>query len=124
MNKTPDDAILVYTQRSVAFSSSSFDDCDDEIGVSLEAPDGGSYGEMSWRFKTFNFYNHGVQMQVFGDGLTCLFDPRIQRVISKWRTQSAPDEITRIEFIELLEGEGVVPSKYQIRGQQESKGKR
>jgi hypothetical protein len=118
MNKPHDDAILVYTQGSVAFPLVFPGDCDEEIGVSLEAPDGGTYGEMNWQFKTFTSHQHGVQMRVFGDGLPCLFDPRIQWVVERWRASSAPDEIKPAELIEWLRAEGVVPSRYQIEGMQ------
>ena len=123
MDKSPADATLVYTQHSVAFPSPSnfLDDCDDEVGVSLEAPDGGTYGEMYWQFKTFTRHQHGVQMRVFGDGLSCLADPRIQRVVKKWWANKSPDEISPTELIAWLEAEGVVPSQYQLRGQKESK---
>jgi hypothetical protein len=121
MSKSTKNATLTYTQRSVAFPHDLRADFDDEIGVSLDAPDGGTYGEMYWQFKTFNFYSHGVQMRVFGDGLSCLSDPRVQRVIAKWQSQTKPDEALPSDFIAWLEAEGIVPSRYQIRGQQESK---
>jgi hypothetical protein len=121
MSKSHKDATLTYTQRSVAFPLLFQVEGDDEIGVSLDAPDGGTYGEMNWRFKTFNFYNHGVQMRVFGDGLSCLSESRIQRVIAKWQAQTKPDDASPSDFIVWLEAEGIVPSRYQIRGQQEAK---
>jgi hypothetical protein len=125
MSKSHKDATLTYTQRSVAFPHdlrSDFNDgVSDEIGVSLDAPDGGTYGEMNWQFKTFNFYSHGVQMRVFGDGLLCLSDPRVQRVVAKWQAQTKPDDALPSDFIVWLEAEGIVPSRYQIRGQQEAK---
>ena len=117
MDKSHEDATLVYTQGSVAFPLVIPDgEVDEEIGVSLEAPDGGTYGELNWQFKTFNPQNHGVQMRVFGDGLPCLFDPRIQWVIERWRTVAAADEITPLELIAWLREEGAVPSRYQLRG--------
>src|SRR6266702_1026632 len=92
MKGTPADARLEYTQHSVAWPQLALPDKaeTDEVMVGLSAPDGGTYGEMGWRFKMFQGNHPGVQMQVFGDGLNVLFDERILSVITSWR--SAYDE--------------------------------
>ena len=112
---------LVYTQHSVAWPRLPQDkNIQDEINVSLEADGGGTSGEMCWEFHVFDLKRHGILMRVFGDGLNCLFDPRVLNAVNLWRGLPDPDEITPDEFRELLEAVGVVPSKYHLQGVKES----
>jgi hypothetical protein len=117
MSKSHDEVTLVYTLASVAFPLAIAGVSDEEIEVSFDDPHIGTFGQMNWQFKTFGQGEHGVQMRVFGNALECLFDPRIQRVVERWRSSGLPDELTPAELLAWLAAEGVGPSKYQILGE-------
>ena len=103
---------LEYTRFSVAFPKLRLEDVYDEISLSLAHPEGGSVGDMKWGFHRFPTGHTGVQMSVFGDGLACLFDLRVQGAIAEWRALSDPDAITPAEFVSLLERHGAEASRY------------
>lgn len=110
-----DTGTLTYTQHTVAFPTNRLmDDDTDGVGVSLDAKGGGTHGEFQWRFVTFrNMHDtKAVQLTVFGDGLPCFFDPRVQQVVQQWREMPDPDEMTPKELCGLLEAAGAVPSRY------------
>jgi hypothetical protein len=113
-----DTPTLTYTQHTVR--GPAFRRTGTFVHVSLDADGGGTGGEMGWTFYVFDLKRHGVQMAVFGDGLDCLFDPRIQHVVAAWRALTDPDAITAADFVRLLEGNGVVPSEYHLQGVRES----
>lgn len=118
-NKVPSDAKLDYTQHTVAFPSLTLASDRswerDQVNLGLSAPDGGSYGEMHWTFMTFSGGSGGVQMCSFGDGLTVLFDKRVQRAVRLWRDLPDPDAVTPTELIAILEEVGAVPSRFHLR---------
>jgi hypothetical protein len=63
----------------------------------------------------FDNHHRGVQLTVFGDGLPCLFDARVQAVVAAWRGLPVPDAITPAEMLALLDAAGAVPSEYHAR---------
>ena len=117
-----DKETLVYTQHSVAFPRVPLErSIRDEVGVSLDYEGGGTGGEFDWSFYTFDQGHRGVRLQCFGDGLKCLYDPRVQKVMDAWRkTFLDPDSMGPEDLISLLEAAGAVASKYHQRGVRES----
>ena len=109
---------LTYTQHSVAWPTLTLSDDwhTDEVLVSLAADGGGTDGEMKWTFMDFGRGSRGVQMSVFGDGLPCLFDSRIQAAIALWRYGPNPDDMTPAELTRILDDCGAVPSEYHLSG--------
>jgi hypothetical protein len=104
---------LTYTQHTVAFPKLSLDNpLIDEVNVGLPGSE--------FRFSFMDLSNVtprlAVQMQVFGDGLPCLFDERVQRVVEAWRSMPDPDEMTPDMLIALLLANGAVPSRYHQQG--------
>lgn len=113
----PEGSTLTYTQYTVAFPSNPlYDGETDNVGVSLDAKGGGTHGEFLFRFVTFKSMHDtkAVQLTVFGDGLSCFFDPRIQPVIQQWRDLPDPDEMTPEQLCRLLREAGAVPSRYMV----------
>jgi hypothetical protein len=105
---------LVYTQHSVAFPNLLLNGTSvvDELSLSLEPDGGGTIGEMKWTFMRFSPASTGVQMAVFGDGLPCLFDERVQAAVDEWRAMADPDEVTPNGLIAILVEHGAEPSRY------------
>lgn len=106
---------LTYTQHSVAFPTVRVgDDSEtDSVNVSLDDSGGGTHGEFIFRFVHFRSPDIlAVQLTCFGDGLPCLYDPRVRRVIKKWRKMTDPDLMTPEHLCELLRAAGAVPSRY------------
>lgn len=106
---------LVFTRHTVAFPMNSLPDGDtEEISVSLDADGGGTEGEFIWRFVTFRDGTNAVQVRVFGDGLPCFLDERVQAVFEQWSSLSNPDEMTPEMLCSSLLSEGAVPSRYML----------
>lgn len=108
---------LTYTQHTVAFPTLplSRDSETESFSVSLDDSGGGTHGELTWRFVTFQKSTptvKAVQLTVFGDGLACLLDPRVQMVVHKWREMTEPDLMTPEQLTHLLQAAGAVPSTY------------
>jgi hypothetical protein len=106
---------LTYTQHSVAFPTVKVgDDSEtDSVSVSLDDSGGGTHGEFVFRFVHFrNLDTLAVQMTCFGDGLVCLYDPRVQQVVQQWREMPDPDAMSPGYLCELLGAAGAVPSRY------------
>lgn len=107
---------LTYTQHTVAFPKNSMrDSVTESINVSLDHNGGGTAGEFTWEFIRWDRHERAaVKLGVFGDGLPCFLDPRIQQVVQQWSVMSDPDEMTPEQLVDLLEAAGVVPSKYMV----------
>lgn len=84
----------------------------DELSLVLEHPDGGTVGEMKIEFYRFPGNSRGIQLCCFGDGLPCLYDPRMQDFIAEWRATPEPDDLTVDEVVAILDRCGAVPSRY------------
>jgi hypothetical protein len=118
MSETEETPVLTYTQHTVAWPNLRLDGPYDEVGVSLDYLVGGGVGgEFNWRFHRFDRHHQGAQLECFGDGLPCLYDPRVQQVVSAWRAMETPDDLTPAKLIELLEAAGAVASEHHKRGQ-------
>ena len=115
---------ITYTQHSVAFPTLPLAQkhYKDEIGISLhDGEDNGTLGEMHWTFMDFDrgfdsTPKPAIQMCVFGDGLACLADERVQNVIAAWKELRESDAVTAQDFIGLLEQQGIKPSQYHLAG--------
>lgn len=104
---------LTYTQRSVAFPTlPRYDGETDSVNVSLDDSGGGTQGEFHWKFQTFNGGHLAVLLSVFGDGLPCFFDARVQQVVHRWRAMPDPDMMTPNQLCGFLREAGAVPSRY------------
>lgn len=106
---------LTYTQHTAAFPNMPLDTFGvyDEIGVSLDPPGGGTVGELRIVFHRFNSSGStGVELCCYGDGLNCLYDPRVQDAMTLWRRQPDPDRVTVAAFIAILRECGAVPSRH------------
>jgi hypothetical protein len=110
-------ARLEYTQHTVAWPTLPLNDTSvyDDLNVDLAAAGGGTLGELNIRFYRFNLDNTGVRLECFGDGLPCLYDPRMQRFMEAWRTQPNPDALSPADIIRLLVAVGAAPSSYHQR---------
>jgi hypothetical protein len=108
---------LTYTQHTVAFPTLGMSPewHKDEVEVVLDPDGDGPSGEFNWTFMEFT-ETRGAQLQCFGDGLPCLFDERVQRVVAAWRAMENPDSLTPEGLIALLESEGASPSEYHLHG--------
>lgn len=105
---------LTYTQHTVAFPMNPMgDSLTDQVTVSLAYSEGGTDGEFTWEFITWDRHDRSaVKMAVFGDGVPCLLDPRMQQVVQQWSAMPDPDEMTPEQLIDLLRAAGAVPSRY------------
>lgn len=108
---------IEYTQHSVAFPTLSLsqDWHTDEVYVHY-SDDDPRRGEFHWTFMRFGGGKSGVRMEVFGDGLPCLFDPAVVRVVAGWAGLPDPDAILPRDLIALLESVGAQPSSYHKAG--------
>jgi hypothetical protein len=127
--------IPVYTQYSVAWPSqvNTFGrNVIEEVGVTFNAKGGGTHGEFKFAFYDLgsqrrndaygglyhkNEHYFALQVCAFTDGLGALLDPRMLRVLEALRRTDRQDkDVTPEKLIEMLEGVGIGPSVYHLRG--------
>lgn len=77
----------------------------DEINVSFDHRDGGTYGAFTFGFYDFGRGNLAVRVEAFDDGLGALADSRVQAVIARLRR--ARKSPTAETFMGWLEAEGI-----------------
>lgn len=107
--------IPTYTQHSVAWPlNPRRDRVVDEVGVSFDHPDGGCIAEFYFRWIELRMFDHApaLRLECFYDGLAGLLDDRILEVLKKVRRRG-DRETPPAKLIEILEANGVGPSKHQ-----------
>jgi hypothetical protein len=111
---------LTYTLRSVAFPTLSSPDGYDDISISFDSEGGGSSSEFVIVFHDFTKMSGSNQLAtkfgVFEDGMEAFLDPRVQRAVRKivdyYDAEGKRNGMTPAQVVEVLESEGIGPSKY------------